>query len=189
LSISYLAQEIFNFLFGNNPTVMPGIFAGSNNLFFLNMENSIFIVLSVSFIVILSIYFLVQNTKMGQTYRAVSENSDAVELLGINVYKIIIIFFSVCGLLASCAGFLYSISFRIVDPYVGLSIGMRSYIATIVSGMKSIVSAVISSLCIALLEVFLKKYFSNTLADIFIFSIFTMYLLINKKFSQNGDKC
>jgi branched-chain amino acid transport system permease protein len=189
LSIAYLFQEVLVFLFGNKPINTVNIFSGYKDFFGIRIENSISALLIISFLIILAIYFLIKDTKLGRVYRAISENSDAVELLGINIEKTIIIIYLLSGFLASCAGFLFSSSFKIIEPYSGISIGIRSYIASIVSGGKSIIKIVISCLCISILEIFFKTYISNSFADIFVFSLLSLYLLIDKNFLKAGKNC
>ena len=72
-------------------------------------------------VMMLILFGIVQWTKIGKAMRAVSEDKEAAELMGINVDRIIVFTFALGGASAGVAGILYTLLFPVVNFYHGLS--------------------------------------------------------------------
>ncbi len=70
-------------------------------------------------VMMLVLFGIVQWTKIGKAMRAVSEDKEAAELMGIDVDNIIVFTFGLGGASAGAAGVLYTLLFPVVNFYMG----------------------------------------------------------------------
>jgi len=85
-------------------------------------------------IVIVIMHWLFNYTVFGNHVRAIGSNEMATRLSGINVKRVKIIVFSLCGLLSGLAGLLMTGRLNSGNPNAGLNFDMDSIAAVIVGG-------------------------------------------------------
>ncbi len=98
------------------------------------------------------LYSIVQWTKIGKAMRAVSEDKEAAELMGINVDRIIVFTFALGGASAGIAGILYTILFPVVNFYMGFFPGIKAFTAAVLGGIGNVPGAFLGSIILGLLE-------------------------------------
>ncbi len=76
------------------------------NLGPISISNVQLIILGISIFLMVALQFIVKKTKMGKAMRAVSVDSDAAQLMGINVNQTISFTFALGSALAGAAGVL-----------------------------------------------------------------------------------
>ena len=121
---------------------------------------------------------LVNRTKMGKAMRAVSEDNEAAQLMGINVNNTISFTFAIGSALAAVAAVLYCCSYQQIEPTMGSMLGLKAFVAAVLGGIGSIPGAVLGGLLIGIAESFTKGYLSSALADAVVFGILILVLLI-----------
>lgn len=77
-------------------------------------------ILGISLILMILLQVIVQKTKMGKAMRAVSVDSDAAQLMGINVNRTISFTFALGSALAGAAGVLIALYYNSLEPLMGL---------------------------------------------------------------------
>jgi len=176
-------------IFSSDPKNLANNISGSYRFGGLRINFTELISVLVSFGIIFIIYELSKCTKFGKMIRAVSENSEATALMGIDNNKIICFVYGLCGLLTACASSLFYISSPIVDPYSGTMIGLRALSGAIIGGLgiipgsipETVPRALLGGFFIGMLETLVKSYISVQASDIFIFFILAVYLFVNNK--------
>ena len=121
---------------------------------------------------------LVNKTKIGKAMRAVSEDNEAAQLMGINVNNTISFTFALGSALAAIAAVLYCCSYSQISPTMGSMLGLKAFVAAVFGGIGSLPGAMIGGLCIGLAESLTKGYISSKLADAVVFGILILVLLI-----------
>jgi len=99
----------------------------------------------------LLLWFFIQKTKLGKAIRAVSDDSIAANVVGINPEKIILTSFAIGSALAGSAGILISFETNI-EPTMGFTAILKGVIASIVGGIGSIPGAVLGGFFLGLAE-------------------------------------
>ena len=112
---------------------------------------------------------------MGKAMRAVSEDSDAAKLMGINVNMTISLTFAIGSALAAVAAVLYSMTYTQVEPMMGSMLGLKAFVAAVLGGIGSLPGAMLGGL---LIEALTKGYISTSLADAVVFGILILVLLV-----------
>ena len=78
---------------------------------------------------------------MGRAMRAVSVDEDAARLMGIDVDKTISFTFLLGSALAGVAGVLVGIYYNSINPLMGMTPGLKAFIAAVFGGIGSIPGA------------------------------------------------
>jgi len=167
-------------IFGTVPVAFPDVFnlgrltIGENTTLQV-MQIGIFF-LSIVLMIVLS--YLVYRTKFGSAMRAISQNSVAANLMGINVNNVITVTFFIGTAVAAISGTMVGIYYQRVDILMGTSVGLKSFAAAVLGGMGSVPGAMIGGLLIGLLETLFAAYISSGYRDIVAFIILIGVLII-----------
>ncbi|MHB1153174.1 MAG: branched-chain amino acid ABC transporter permease, partial [Eubacteriales bacterium] len=135
------------------------------------------VTIGVSVIITVGLTLLVNKTKIGKAMRAVSEDNEAAQLMGINVNNTISFTFALGSGLAAVAAVLYISSYSQIQPSMGSMLGLKAFVAAVLGGIGSIPGAVIGGLIIGIAESLTKGYISSQLADAVVFGILIVVLL------------
>jgi len=155
IGVSLLLQNLAQYFFGATPMNFPthllipagGIAMGD---VFVAYTPLITIIAALISMVILT--YLVQRTKLGKAMRAVSEDTEAAQLMGINVNTIITFTFAVGAGLAGIGALLYGAGYPRIEHTLGVMLGLMAFVAAVVGGIGSIPGAMIGGFAIGLVE-------------------------------------
>ena len=104
----------------------------------------------------ITLQVIVKYTRMGKAMRAVSVDPDATQLMGINVNRTISFTFILGSSLVAAAGVLIGLYYNSIDPMMGVTPGLKAFVATVFGGIGIIPSAAIGGFAIGLLETFVS---------------------------------
>ncbi|MEM5947058.1 branched-chain amino acid ABC transporter permease [Spirochaetia bacterium 38H-sp] len=136
------------------------------------------IVLIVALVLMAVLTYIVDYTKVGKAMRAVSFDKQASALMGINVNRIISFTFALGSMMAAAAGILYSFSYPLIEPNMGIIPGLKAFVAAVLGGIGSIPGAMIGGFIMGLAETYTKGYISSQMADAIAFGILIVILLV-----------
>ncbi len=158
IGVSLFLQNLGQLLVGAQPKTVPGVLptdplpglhAATGLL--VNLPNVVTVLASVILMVVLQAY--VSRTRAGRAMRAVSEDREAAQLMGINVDAVIALTFIIGSALAGAGGVLWGIRYPSIKPDLGLIPGLKAFVAAVLGGIGSIPGAMIGGLLIGLIEV------------------------------------
>ena len=133
------------------------------------------IVISLTLMVLL--WLIVNKTSVGVAMRAVADNKEVVPLMGVNLNLIVAVTFAIGSALAAAGGVFYGQAYSI-DPYMGIDLGWKAFIAAVVGGIGSIEGAVLGAFVLAGVEIFSIAYLSSNLKNGIAFGLLILLLLI-----------
>jgi len=90
------------------PANLPRFVEGQISIYGTNISIQNIFILIGAIIIMSSLIFFIKKTKLGKSIRAVSQDKEAAELMGINVSRILMFTVAVSALLAGLAAVLYS---------------------------------------------------------------------------------
>lgn len=157
----------------NFPPLMETIAYNYGGVYFTNVKVLI-IIISLLLMVVLNTF--IQKTKWGMAMRAMSYDFLAVPLMGVSINIIAPLTFAVGAGLASVAGILYGQAYPILDPYMGVLLGWKAFVAAILGGRGSIKGAALAGYLLGFIEIFVATIFPSTLRDLIAYSIILLIL-------------
>ena len=167
-------------IFGGAVRPVPALIDGNVDLLGLSVSKQRLVLFVFAVALTTLIITLLRSTKFGKALRAVAIDHEAAMLQGIAYRKNALYGFLIATGVAAIAGMLIA-PVAAVTPTLGDSYLVKGFIAVVVGGMGSIVGAIFGSLLIALLESFIGFYFDPSAANLTIFVIVMLVLLIKPK--------
>ena len=189
IGMSFLVESVALIIFGATPKVIdqkyiPGFLSDSKklNLGVVQISMLTIFVIVVTIICMVALNLFIKKTKLGKATRAVSQDTGAAQLMGINVNKTIAITFAIGSGLGALGGALYAIVYPQIEPYMGMLPGLKAFIAAVFGGIGSIPGAMVGGYVLGLLEAYVKGSFLTTWANPIVFGILILILI----FKPNG---
>jgi branched-chain amino acid transport system permease protein len=154
----------------------PLIKSVSYNIGGVYVTNVKVLIIVVSLILMLALHTFIQKTKWGMAMRAMSYDFTAVPLMGVSINIIAPLTFAIGAGLASVAGILYGQAYPVLDPYMGIALGWKAFVAAILGGRGSIMGAALAGYLLGFIEMFVPMVFPSTFRDLIAYSIILVIL-------------
>jgi len=140
-------------------------------------NKKIFIV-AVSLSLMFSLHLFIQKSRWGMAMRAMSYDFEAVPLMGVSINRIASLTFAIGSALAAAAGILYGLAYPVLDPYMGILLGWKAFVAAILGGRGSMLGAALAGFLLGFIEIFVAWIFPSTFRDLIAYSIILLILTI-----------
>lgn len=191
IGVSYLLQNVMIYFLGAEQRAFPAALQNANfALGNININSQqIMIILTTIFLMVL-LQVIVKYTKMGKAMRAVSTDTDAAELMGINVNSVISFTFILGSALAGAAGVLVGIYYNSISPMMGVVPGLKAFVAAVFGGIGIIPGAMVGGYLIGVIETLVSAYGGSMFKDAVVYVILILVLLIKPSgiFGKNSKE-
>lgn len=155
------------------PPLMESVSYNIGGVYFTNVK---VLIIVVSLVLMLALHTFIQKTKWGMAMRAMSYDFLAVPLMGVSINIIAPLTFAIGAGLASVAGILYGQAYPVLDPYMGILLGWKAFVAAILGGRGSIMGAALAGYLLGFIEIFVAMVFPSTFRDLIAYSIILVIL-------------
>ena len=177
IGVSFLLEYGMVFFVGANTRSFPQVIKTVRyNFGPISISNIQLMILGVSVFLMVALQFIIQKTKMGKAMRAVSVDSDAAQLMGINVNRTISFTFALGSALAG--GVLIGLYYNSIEPLMGMTPGIKAFVAAVLGGIGIIPGAALGGFVIGLLETFATAIGLSDFRDAIVYAILIVILLI-----------
>ena len=181
IGVSYLLQNAALLIWGSTPKIFTSVvnikplslFGGK-----LTITAESIVTVAACVLIMIGLTLFTQKTKMGKAMRAVSEDKDAAELMGVNVNTTISTTFAIGSALAAVAGVLLCSAYPTLVPTTGSMPGIKAFTAAVFGGIGSIPGAMLGGILLGIIEIFSKAYISTSLSDAIVFAVLIIVLLV-----------
>lgn len=109
------------------------------------------IIIAVSAVLLLALWFLMKKTKLGKAMRAVADNKDVAQTVGINPERVYTATFVIGSLLAGVAGILIGIEQNLY-PQMGVALVIKGFTGAVIGSLVSVPGSVLGSMILGLAE-------------------------------------
>lgn len=199
IGVSYFLQNIVllinklsnktTFVFPTN--ILPDIslkIGSGDNAIIIN-ANTIFTFI-VTAVIMVALTLFINKTKMGKAMRAVSEDKETAELMGISANRTITVTFAIGSALAAIAGLFYGGTVISFNHTLGSMPGIKAFVAAVFGGIGSIPGAMLGGIILGIIEKMAEQYISTSLANAVVFGMLILVLtfkptgLLGKKINE-----
>jgi branched-chain amino acid transport system permease protein len=186
LGITYFLEGLGQTIFGSDiykidvgmpkepVTVLESVFAGG---ILINKEDLIAALIAATLVAMLSVFF--QKTSTGRALRAVADDHQAAQSIGIPLNRIWVIVWCVAGITALVAGIIWGSKLGV--QFSLTSVALRALPVVILGGLTSVPGAIIGGLIIGvgekLSEVYLGPYVGGGIEIWFAYVLALVFLL------------
>ncbi len=129
------------------PLVIPGGFSAGQT--YVPYHNVLVFVLAVALLIGLD--QLVRRSRYGRQIRAVAQNLDAAQLMGIRTAFIYRLVFGLSGLMAAISGVMLS-SMTTLSPTMGYDPMLKAFIVCVIAGLGEVKGALLAAFILGLIE-------------------------------------
>lgn len=181
LGISIILQNAALLIFTSDPKQIPSPFT-SIVLSPLGIRVSAqrLLVVAVAIFVFIGLQWFVKKTKLGKTMRAVSQNREMCEVVGINVKKVALITFGIGGAVTGLAAALIVPLFS-VYPTMGSLLTLRALASIVMGGLGYVNGAVYAAFILGIVESLFGGYINFSYAGVISFGLFILILFIRPR--------
>ena len=155
------------------PPLMESVSYNIGGVYFTNVK---VLIIVASLVMMLALHTFIQKTKWGMAMRTMSYDFLAVPLMGVSINVIAPLTFAIGAGLASVAGILYGQAYPVLDPYMGILLGWKAFVAAILGGRGSIMGAALAGYLLGFIEIFVAMVFPSTFRDLIAYSIILVIL-------------
>lgn len=113
--------------------------------------------LVLALVMMAALSLLLRKTRLGKSIRAAAQNRRAARMVGVEIGSVFAVTFGIGVALTGAAGTLFSLT-QPVAPFVGLPLTLRAFAITTMSGLGNIRGALLGSMALAAVEVFIGTY-------------------------------
>ena len=179
IGVSFFLEYVMVYFVGANTRSFPQVIETVRyNFGPISLTNIQLMILVISLILMVLLQVIVQKTKMGKAMRAVSVDSDAAQLMGINVNRTISFTFALGSALAGAAGVLIALYYNSLEPLMGMTPGLKSFVAAVLGGIGIIPGAALGGFVIGLLETFATAFGMSDFRDAIVYGVLILILLV-----------
>jgi branched-chain amino acid transport system permease protein len=182
IGISFFLENAALLLFGAQYRVYntPDFISFSSGVTFctVSIDSVQIMVIVLGLALMIGLRLLVVRTKLGKQMRAVAADTEAAEMLGVNVNLTIAATFFLGSALAGVAGVMAGLLFNQVTNTIGFIAGLKAFTAAVVGGIGSLPGAMLGGLLIGIAESFITGYISSTFTNLLVFALLILVMLV-----------
>ena len=179
IGISFLLENAAQMIFGAGAQVIPPFFTVTNaSIGQVEIPGTAIVTVAVTALSMVALTLLIQKTKMGKAMRAVSEDTGAAQLMGININRTISFTFAIGSALAGIGSVLYCTAYPQATATMGSMLGLKAFVAAVLGGIGSIPGAMIGGFAIGLAEALVSAAGLSVWKDGVVFAILIVVLLV-----------
>lgn len=136
------------------------------------------LIILVALIVLPAVLVFMRISRFGRAWRSVADDPVMARLAGINTAAVTAITLILASALAAGGGLVLALSYGTINFSMGLMVGLKALLASLVGGAGSLIGAVLGGLLIATLETTWSAYFDSTSRDIVVLGVLTLLFLL-----------
>ena len=179
IGVSYLLQNLALLIYGSEQKAFPTIVAlPTVHIGGVYIDGITLATLVVTAVIMVALSLFINKTRMGKAMRAVSEDKEAAELMGISVNRTITVTFAIGSALAGVAAIFYGAAYTYIRPTTGAMPGIKAFTAAVFGSIGSIPGAMLGGILLGVIEQLSKTYISTLWADAIVFGVLVAVLVV-----------
>lgn len=178
IGVSYFLENGMSVLFSGDTRDFPQVIKQVNYEWFgIRVTNIQLLIFATTIILMIILQLIVKKTKMGRAMRAAAADPVAAELMGININGTISFVFAIGSAMAGAAGVLIGLYYNSIEPTMGLTPGIKAFVAAVIGGVGSIPGAAVGAVIIGCLESLMQAIGFSAFKDAAVYVVLIIVLL------------
>ncbi len=178
---------------GSNPKPFPALLSTKSyefGNFMLRIDSMV--LLLAGFLVIVAIHYIVNKTRLGLAIRAVAQDQETAQTMGIAFKTVVLVTFALGSVAAGIAGIMNGIYYSEINFGMGLLLGVIGFSAAVIGGLGNLYGAILGGFIFAALQTIgaVALPFASAYKDVFAFGVVILLMafrptgLIAEKLSE-----
>jgi branched-chain amino acid transport system permease protein len=134
-------------------------------------------VLSLAIPLMLGLAWVIQNTRMGKAMRAVAQDTEMSQQMGIDVDRVIAFTFLLGGVLAGAAALMYGLYNNNTVFTLGFTAGLKAFTAAVLGGIGNVTGAALGGFVLGLLSALTVTAVGGQWENVGVFSLLVIILV------------
>ncbi|MEW6327759.1 MAG: branched-chain amino acid ABC transporter permease [Thermodesulfobacteriota bacterium] len=181
IGVSFLLENLGLVVFGGRPKAFyrPDFLNKTYELAGVHVFSlSIWVPLVTALLLVL-VFLLLYRTRVGAAMRAVAKDMEMVQLMGVDVNRVISLAFAVGSALAAAGGIMWAMKYPQINPLMGIIPGLKAFVAAVLGGIGNIHGAVLGGFLLGVMEILLVAFLPSLAGyrDAFAFILLILILL------------
>ena len=147
-AFAFFIEQVVKVLVDSLYHDMPNLIDGNIDIFGVKVYYHYILIIVCSLSLITLVILLINKSKIGKSIRAVAQDSEAAELMGINVDRVLAYTLMISAFLAGVAAILY-VPVDIVAPHIGWGILINSFSIVVLGGLGSLYGSILGAFIIS----------------------------------------
>ena len=179
LGASIFFQNAMMLAYGARSQVFPSGLLPQVSVTLLNVEIPLvrLLLFGASLLLMCLLYWFIHKTRTGAAIRAVAIDQDAAKLMGIDVNHVISLVFLIGPALGGAAGVMVGLYYGQISYDMGVSYGLKAFIAAILGGIGNIPGAMVGGILLGVIEALGAAYISIAWKDAIAFMVLIAILI------------
>ena len=180
IGVSYLLENAMSYFFGAESRPFPSDFGTETFTLFgdVSVNGKQILIFGITVLLMALLQFIVRYTKMGKAMRAVAVDEEAAQLMGIDVDGVISFTFALGSALAGIAGVLVGVYYNTISTTMGITVGLKAFVAAVLGGIGSIPGAMVGGYLIGLLETMVSFFGYSPYRDGVVYFLLFIILIV-----------
>ena len=180
IGVSYLLENAMSYFFGAESRPFPSDFGTETFTLFgdVSVNGKQILIFGITVLLMALLQFIVRYTKMGKAMRAVAVDEQAAQLMGIDVDGVISFTFALGSALAGIAGVLVGVYYNTISTTMGITVGLKAFVAAVLGGIGSIPGAMVGGYLIGLLETMVSFFGYSPYRDGVVYFLLFIILIV-----------
>lgn len=146
-----ILENVINLVWGPRNKQLSPLLGGDMSILGITISRNEMAVVALALVILAALGVFLQRAPLGRAMRAVAQNREAAQLMGIDVERLYAIAFGLSAALAALAGILIG-STRFMNPSMGSDPLMKALIVVIFGGIARFTGPIYAAFIVGLLE-------------------------------------
>ncbi|RUU58676.1 branched-chain amino acid ABC transporter permease [Mesorhizobium sp. M2C.T.Ca.TU.002.02.1.1] len=146
-----ILENVINLVWGPRNKQLSPLLGGDMSFLGITISRNEMAVVALALVILAALGVFLQRAPLGRAMRAVAQNREAAQLMGIDVERLYAIAFGLSAALAALAGILIG-SIRFMNPSMGSDPLMKALIVVIFGGIARFTGPIYAAFIVGLLE-------------------------------------
>jgi branched-chain amino acid transport system permease protein len=159
------------------PQLLPG---GGFELGGVTIRHENLAILAIAFLAMVSVDLLINHTRMGAAIRAVAQDPEAAQMMGVNLDGTVDLTFFIGSGLAAVAGILSGLYYSEIHFVMGVSGGVIGFSAAAIGGLGNVYGAILGGLLFGMVQTLSAALIprGSEFRDVVAFAVVMLFLIV-----------